>query len=243
MRCAEAAPPGTWGRAMGPMNAEYGDYEQMSIWLERQQRRIEDLEVENRDLRRQLDELRRGVGVAVMIHGRAIPLASLPPSSSAYSSNGPASSAPRRPVPAAPISHTYGNSAPQPSYAPPAPPQVAARQPTPASFPEEDWLTGSQRSMKAAPRRERAHVVPAAPPRPRSASQEMTPSWLRGDAPAPQEPQQWPHRTRTSSLPRTPRLEPFPQPAPQRTLAQITGQHPAESYPGRNPYSDSFVLG
>jgi hypothetical protein len=231
---------------MGPMNAEYGDYEQMSIWLERQQRRIEDLEVENRDLRRQLDELRRGVGVAVMIHGRAISLASLPSSGSAHSSDGPASSAPRRPVPAAPIPHSYGSSAPQPSYAPPAPSQVQVRQPAPASFPENDWLTGPQRSVKALPRRERAHVVPPAPPRPLSPTQEMTPSWLREAAPAPQEPRQWRPRARTDSLPVPPRLEPVPQ-APQRTLAQITRQQgamrPTDPHPGRNPYSDSFVLG
>jgi hypothetical protein len=231
---------------MGPRNAEYGDYEQMSVWLERQQRRIEDLEAENRDLRRQLDELRRGVGVSVMIHGRAIPLASPSPSGSAYSSDGPASSTPRRPVPAAPISHSYGSSAPQPSYAPPAPPQVAARQPAPASYPDNDWLTGPQRPVKASPHRARAHVIPAAPPRARSASQEMTPSWLRSDAPAPQEPRQWRPHARTDSLPVPPRLEPIPQ-APQRTLAQITGQQhamrPDESHRGRNPYSDSFVLG
>src|SRR5260370_37047776 len=138
---------------MGPMNAEYGDYEQMSVWLERQPRRIEDLEAENRDLRRQLDELRRGVGVSVMIHGRAIPLASPSPSGSAYSSDGPASSTQRRPVPAAPISHSYGSSAPQPSHAPPAPPQVAARQPAPAPYPGTGRLTGPQRPVKPAPHR------------------------------------------------------------------------------------------
>src|SRR5215468_120936 len=126
--------------SMGPGNGEYGQYaepyaEPYADWYEHQQRRIAQLEAENRDLRRQLDELRRGIGVAVMIHGRPIPLAPLQPAGTAYISDGP------------PIS-TVAHSAPQPHawpvQQPPAPFQDG---PAPASsFPEESWLSGPQRA-------------------------------------------------------------------------------------------------
>jgi hypothetical protein len=72
---------------MGPRSHEY---EQYANWYEHQQRRIAELETENRELRRQLEDLRRGIGIAVLIHGRPIPLTPLQPS--AHLSDGPASS-------------------------------------------------------------------------------------------------------------------------------------------------------
>src|SRR5579884_1524266 len=160
---------------MGPMGADYG---QMSAWLDRQQRRIHELEAENRELRLQLDELRRGVGVAVMIQGHVVPLAPLATAQQAPSAaSGPAH------MPAAPLSQS-----PAPAGRPAAPP---SQEHAPAAFAEDAWLTGSMRAVKASPRRpERAS------PRPQTPSQEITPLWLREETPPatterPREPATW----------------------------------------------------
>ena len=49
-------------------------FEGIAQMLLEQKKLMEALEAENRDLRRQLEELRRGVGVSVVIEGKTIPL-------------------------------------------------------------------------------------------------------------------------------------------------------------------------
>src|SRR5260370_42326852 len=52
-------------------------------WL---RKRARQLELENRELRRELDELRRGVGISVLIQGRLVPLSALPSAGAALPS-------------------------------------------------------------------------------------------------------------------------------------------------------------
>lgn len=52
-----------------------GGFQDVATWLDQQERRLRALEAENRELRRQLAELRRGVGIAVVIEGRTVALA------------------------------------------------------------------------------------------------------------------------------------------------------------------------
>jgi hypothetical protein len=49
-------------------------FEGIAQMLLEQKKLMESLEAENRDLRRQLDELRSGVGISVVIEGKTIPL-------------------------------------------------------------------------------------------------------------------------------------------------------------------------
>lgn len=232
---------------MGPGSGEYGH---VSEWLERQQRRIAELEAENRELRRQMDELRRGAGIAVVIQGRAYALAA-PAPAPAHTGEHPA-------MPAG----TLYPPAPMP---PAAAPRAAHEQ---AAFAEDAWLTGPSRAAQAGPRRAQPQqATPAA--RPQSPSQDMTPQWLRDEKPrqaGPREPATWDEmaaaqddfasspvmnahayvRARAKSRPLTPRLEP----APVESLAQLTGQHPSVRKPPanqqrqgmRNPLKDSFLL-
>lgn len=58
--------------ATGNVSAGFEGIAQMLL---EQKKLMDALEAENRDLRRQLDELRRGVGVSVVIEGKTIPLA------------------------------------------------------------------------------------------------------------------------------------------------------------------------
>jgi hypothetical protein len=55
-------------------NASAG-FEGIAQMLLEQKKLMDALEAENRDLRRQLDDLRRGVGISVVIEGKTIPLA------------------------------------------------------------------------------------------------------------------------------------------------------------------------
>jgi hypothetical protein len=248
------------------------DFGQVSQWLERQQQRITELEAENLDLRRQLEDLRRGIGVAVMIHGRPIALTVLPPAGSSGHQNPAPFDAPRG----------YGNagaghqSAMTPGAAPErqalpmrheprqlqAPVRHEAGQ---APFTENAWLTGPTRA------------VPAPTPKPRAEghhrAQELrsphgvTPSWLRDDTnPAkhsrtqddPDETLQWqeseqqygghaPRQVRPPanpvSLPSEPRLDVADPRVPP--LPELNGQRPGvkRHRASNNPYNDSFVLG
>jgi hypothetical protein len=66
-------------------------YLAMTEWLEQQERQLRALTEENRELRRQLSELRRGVGIVLVIEGRTMPLVALaegPAVSSGMSSEG-----------------------------------------------------------------------------------------------------------------------------------------------------------
>ncbi|HLZ21445.1 MAG TPA: hypothetical protein VKQ30_04905 [Ktedonobacterales bacterium] len=243
------------------------EYARMVRWAEQQLQRVAALEEENRELRRQVEDLRRGVGMAVVVQGRVIsvnpapaevPLPNAGPVS--HPSFGPVFQTGPQPVPA------------QPPYQPPYQEPV---QPTPRQevFSEGLWITGQTHAVKA----------PAPAQRSTSPSQEMTPSWLREDVPqAPTAPPA-PRRTlsaATSSHPAMPKPQPPAPPQPPRaapsapqpagrqrvlarpltprleatslpSLAQLTGQQPAVRVPGRKrqqpddhtPYSDSFVLG
>ena len=253
-----------WGWLMAPTNGEYG---QIAGTIERQQRHIHELEAENRDLRRQLDELRRGIGVAIMIHGRAIPLAPLPYAGSSLPSNGPALAygagqvSYEQPSVAVPARQSYAKTPPAPAHAGSGQPSAGQQphaQPSP-TFPESAWLTGPAPALRPSPRFER---TPLAEPRPLTPTQEMTPSWLREEAHTPHrraqteaasdpELQTWraaPLYTPRSNVPQDSLLRPVHlEPAPMRTLAQITGQQravrPNDPADRRTPFSDSFVLG
>lgn len=261
-------------RANGGTGMEISEHEYARLmqWTEQQQRRIAGLERENHELRRQVEDFRRGVGMAVVVQGRVIPVNPAPaevPLPNAgpvpHPSFGPSlQTSPRQPPSA--------QQPPQPQYQPAHPMQPAQPAPRSEVFSEEMWITGQRRAVKA----------PAPPPaqRPISSSQEMTPSWLREDpppAPAPRRtlaaatnshpalprplPQQPPsaplssQQTGRQRVPARPlarqrplalRLEPTSLP----TLAQLTGHQPAVRAPGRQrrdpdehtPYSDSFVL-
>ncbi len=217
-------------------NEQYG---QILSWMDRQQRRVAELETENNELRRQLDDLRRGVGVSLVIQGRALPVSvlnALEPASAVASSAIPvpapigeylASSLPGTPVPAPRPTHpaypTY--SAPRATQAPitpvsPVTPQhQMASRATPA--PDSTWLTGKMRTVR-----------PTAPQssgmerqRTETPSHEMTPNWLRED-------------TRTPTSPIAPRVQswlptPLPATPKPRTLASATGKQQAVRPPLR----------
>lgn len=216
------------------------DYENMSSWIEHQQRHIQQLEAENRDLRRQLDDLRRGVGVAVLINGRALPIAPQPPSYPSQPSADPTMNAqylpPRQPATAQP-------------YGPPPMPGATWQSPMPLSahmpFPENTWLTdtGSIAALPSLP------PLPSqgdfAEPRQLVSSQEMTPTWLR-DSVQDQQPAPFPYANGpTPAQLRTP-APLYAKPAAPRTLSHITGQQPAvrlrHPVNPHHPSPESFVL-
>ncbi|GCE47834.1 hypothetical protein EI42_04648 [Thermosporothrix hazakensis] len=61
-------------------------FENIAQMLLEQKKLMDALEAENRELRRQLADLRRGVGIAVVIDGKTIQLATEPASSSSSNS-------------------------------------------------------------------------------------------------------------------------------------------------------------
>ena len=205
--------------------------------MDRQLRRVAELEAENGELRRQLDDLRHGVGISLVIQGRALPVSVLtaPERGGAVAAHTipvptdeyPATSLPGTPVPAPrpsyPAYPTY--SAPLAAQAPitpvsPVTPQhQMASRATPA--PDSTWLTGKMRTVRptalqsSGMERQRSETP----------SHEMTPNWLRDD-------------TRTPTSPIAPRVQswlPTPQPATPkpRTLASATGKQQAVRPPLR----------
>lgn len=52
-------------------------FEGIAQMLLEQKKLMDALEAENRELRRQLDDLRRGIGISVVIDGRTLPLATV----------------------------------------------------------------------------------------------------------------------------------------------------------------------
>ena len=185
------------------MGQQQMDQGQMSNLMQLQQRRIAELEAENRDLRRQLDELRRGAGIAVLIEGQAIPLTTLAPppaprppvlthpsqpmSAMPAMPAMPAMSA--MPVPLATRSSTTsgrmptvrGTAAPSTPYPRmPMPRPSTPSAPVRAVAPAQDngWLTGATPVVRPQP----SAAMPATMPTARPASS-VTPSWLRDEAP------------------------------------------------------------
>lgn len=72
------------GGQMGGGSGGYGADDGMAAWIESRERRIRTLEAENEELRRQLDLLRQGAGITVLIDGHPYALAaSTPPASAA----------------------------------------------------------------------------------------------------------------------------------------------------------------
>src|SRR5258705_765291 len=144
-------------------------------WL---RKRTRQLEIENRELRRELDELRRGVGISVLIQGQLVPLSALPsagaalpsyPTPAPFTATGQQSAAatftppptwaeppsqpapPSRPAPPsqpAPPSLPYPPT-PAPRRAPQSPPRSA--NPRSEPFLEEAWITGQQRLVRPPP--------------------------------------------------------------------------------------------
>ncbi len=175
-----------WGQSMGPMNttnavnamsasaesATNTPYVQMIDAVRWQQQRIIELEAENRELHRQLEDLRRGVGISLVIDGRQISFASSPAAASmphpgagpaqdaAWTSGVRSSSAPTsasvptpRPMPS-PITpqHPFPTQPPVQAAAHTAPPpqRIHAQPGEAATFPENAWLTGPTPALKPA---------------------------------------------------------------------------------------------
>lgn len=167
-------------------------------WL---RKRARQLEIENRELRRELDELRRGVGISVLIQGRLVPLSALPSAGAAlpsypmpapFTATGQQSAAAtftppptwsEPPSQPAPPSLPYPP-APAPRRAPQSPPRSA--NPRSEPFPEEAWITGQRRVVRP------PALQPQPEPRPPVSqqnaarpSQRITPGWLREEPPMP----------------------------------------------------------
>ncbi|MFI5274273.1 MAG: hypothetical protein ACHQ4H_14665, partial [Ktedonobacterales bacterium] len=218
--------------------------------LERQRYRIAALEAENAELRAQLDALRRGEGIAVIIQGHSVPLATLMAQVSEQQRYEPAAAYPVEAYPpSVPLDHYHHPVQHVPLPAPQTPPAVPGGE---ESFPGEAWLTSPAPAVRPV---QRARPSSARALRP---SEHITPDWLReapqqqqsAQAPTPEDawrdgyPPAVPARQarRSAEARRTPvPSEPLP------SLAQLTGQHPAyrprrRNDEGRNPYSDSFVL-
>jgi hypothetical protein len=170
-------------------------------WL---RKRARQLEIENRELRRELDELRRGVGISVLIQGRLVPLSALPspgvalssyPTPAPFAATGQQNGAvtftpppmwserPSQPVPPAPPSLPYPP-APAPRRAPQSPPRGA--NPRSEPFPEEAWITGQRRAVRPpAPQPQLQPQPPASQQHAAHPSQRITPGWLREEPPMP----------------------------------------------------------
>lgn len=240
-----------WDERGHQMELSNEQYRQLVGWMERQQRRVADLERENRELRRQLDELRSGVGVSLVIQGRALPLTVLPApeptgpvAAAAHARTGehPAYGLPNSlsSVPAARPSHSshpaYSAPLAEQSLSPffpitPAPPPTPTPvRPTPA--PESTWLTGRMRAVRAPAQASRTGESER--PRLATPSQEMTPAWLREYEDV---------RMPAPIIPPAPSWPSTPQPSAQRprTLTAATGKQPAVRPPLRQSQSSAAL--
>ncbi len=113
---------------------QQGEGARQARWLADREQRIQALEAENRELRQQLERLRQGVGIALVIEGRVVPVA---PSSPGIIASAPVPAvAPTQPRPAAqpiprpvtpppphatgahPIPHWASQQASRPTYPP-----------------------------------------------------------------------------------------------------------------------------
>lgn len=195
--------------AMNAMNAMNADYAQMTEAVHWQQQRIIELEAENRELRRQLDDMRRGVGIAVIIEGRQIPLAAPAAASTPHSSVSPAFDGPwtsaghhvSPPTPSAVPTPLPQHTTPQRAFSAPPPVRATAHTAPPqpaqlphraslrhgeAAFSENSWLTGPAPAVKPAPQPPHPQRQQPAQPTPRQESRRVQPQ---------QQPQQSPRYT------------------------------------------------
>lgn len=162
---------------MGP--TEY-EYRQALAWIEHLRTRAAQLEAENAHLRLQLDELRRGVGVAVVIQGQAIPLAPLSRQPGAMTGSQPVQLS--RSQPTGPISAPFPPAL-HPSAPLSAPLGGAPSGPLPSPYTENTWLTGPTPAVSPQRAPAQGQQRPAGQHRQGRPSQRVTPEWLRDDSP------------------------------------------------------------
>jgi hypothetical protein len=186
----------------------------MAAWLEERERQLRALEAENREMRRQLDELRHGIGIALMIEGRLVPLA---PTAVVRGPTGPTPAPSTASPAAAPAPRLW-----PPHLAPASDPQHAAGQALHPFAP----LAETPDQLPA--------VSPLAPSRPATNPPQpvASPAWpdpptlLLNNAPRPgvvADPARSQVRRATS---------------PSHPLWRAGDRQPKE----RNPYADSFLL-
>lgn len=231
------------------------DYQRLRQWLEQQERRIAEIEAENRELKRQLQELRRGVGISVLIQGKAIPLAGeVSPGLFAATDATP---------------HPPAQTVQRAMH--PTPPARPAK----VAFPEDAWLTGHGPAARPGDQPAKGHSTLMSAHRATPAP--VAPEWLRDAPERASRAMPSAHEAR-ASVPRTqmpeyahtgpvstqaasearmrmgslashtvPRLESIPR-GGLPSLAQLTGSQPVvrphqeARNRNRSPYSDSFVL-
>lgn len=211
------------------------EYARLVRWVEQQQGHIAALEAENRALRRELADLRRGVGLSVVVQGRLLPVNPTPtevPQPNAGTTPHPSYG----PVPRPPLySESTWITGQARASNPPAP--VRHRPITPSQEMTPSWLRDNDPHtppQAPAPRRTLAAATGPYPTAPRPSSQQYRV--------APDRQQTARQRVPARPLPYAPEVAPMP------SLAELTGQRPAIRIPGwsqsgeRNPYSDSFVL-
>ena len=236
-------------------------YQAMAEWLEQQERRLRALEEENRELRRQLGEMRRGMGIAVVIEGRTIPLAALAEVPGTQPSQGitgggddlRASQWGRASVSSGAPTQVYPATG-HPSFGPIPP---AQRDPAPAA-------PGGTHSLAAVPRRVSQPPAPQHPVPPGPHQMQLGPQ-RQTYPPLAASPDQLPPPAQlqpTSSEGSFGMSEPWPGPsardlgsaqAPARgeiaypPSRRFDSAHPLWSQPesprpARNPFADSFML-
>jgi hypothetical protein len=188
--------------------------ESMPAWQDDRERQLRVLEAENRELRRQLTALREGIGIALVIEGRVLPLA------------------PSAPPPVAPVAAHPANTMPagwppaaEPSYSWPTPRRAA--DPASAAAPRFGSLAETPEQLPAVrPVAERYAATPPAPQvNPSGAWADSPTTWLRS-APRP---------AASAQAPKAPVRQTT---SPGHPLWKPPHQQPAT----RNPYADSFLL-
>lgn len=255
---------------MGPTEQEY---RQALAWIEQMRARVAQLEAENGNLLRQLDDLRRGVGVAVVIQGRAIPLAAPAASMSGRQTGAPVGF-PTAPAPyplatgpmSTPYHSAYQHSAPLSS------PLGGGTQPGAVSPLHGDsaWLTGQMPAVQpgSAGSAGSAGQRGGAQQRQPHPAQRVTPEWLREETQRGQPPAQNGPASGMGTG-QIPAMTPYPGASNARprggvqarplggqepgerlqSLAELTGHIPAVrgraklSKRERDEFDDSFVLG
>jgi hypothetical protein len=240
-----------------------GGFEEMSTWLEQQERRVRTLEAENRELRRQLEELRRGVGISVVIEGRTVPLApaslvtDVTAASGAVPAVQPLARDSRDPQ-IRPAEYRAPHPQPQPGAAPSAfgaapavsPPPASAPRPhpglapiTPPAFgrsqPDGAGHTGYGHAAAGAEHRPFAPLAstPEELPPPGRLVPPSSGGWLAsGDA--------WPDQApaRPSAPPAPIRPAGTYPPARGRIESHPLREHREPQHDERNPFADSFIL-
>ena len=139
--------------------------EQVAVWLERVSARMRELEQENAQLKQQLADLRRGVGLTVMIEGNLVPLAPQEQPRRPTTSSQPVVTAPDPlnsvpharlvPVPrSANPRHTFGPLATTPDELP----AVRGLLPAPRQ-PANDWLSSGEAWPESAAQPHRRDVA------------------------------------------------------------------------------------